>query len=88
MSPKTVFENFNLVKSYDKTYPNVCVFSLWKIIQVGLIFFCPVYLPEWSLLIRDKVYFLKSNYFSSHYLHAVATELKARVWKFEFKLLR
>ena len=30
VSPKTVFENFNLVKSYDKTYPNVCVFSLWK----------------------------------------------------------
>ena len=40
---ETVFENFNLVKSYDKTYPNDCVFSLWKIIQVGLIFFCPVY---------------------------------------------
>ena len=43
VSLKTVFENFNLVKSYDKTYPNVFVFSLWKKIQVGLNFFCPVY---------------------------------------------
>ena len=28
--PKTVFENLNLVKSYDKTNPDVFVFSLWK----------------------------------------------------------
>ena len=42
VSPKTVFENFNLVKSTDKTYPNLFVCSLWKKIQVGLNFFCPV----------------------------------------------
>ena len=30
VSPKTVFENLNLVKSYDKTNPDVFVFSLIK----------------------------------------------------------
>ena len=42
-SLKTVFKNLNLVKSYDKTNPNVFVFSLWEI-QVGLNLFWPVYI--------------------------------------------
>ena len=40
---KTEFENFNLVKSYNKTSPNVFVFSLWEKIQVGLYFFWLAY---------------------------------------------
>ena len=43
VSLKTVFENYNLVKSYDKTYPNVFEFGLWEIL-VGLNFFLSVYL--------------------------------------------
>ena len=36
VSLKTVFENLNLVKRYDKTYPNVFVFSLWEKCRWGL----------------------------------------------------
>ena len=36
VSPKTVFENLNLVKSYDKTNPIVFVFSLSEKYRWGL----------------------------------------------------
>ena len=36
ISLKTVFENLNLVKSYDKTNPNVFVFCLWEKYRWGL----------------------------------------------------
>ena len=36
---KTVFENLNLVKSYDKKNLNVFVFSLWKKYMWGLVSF-------------------------------------------------
>ena len=39
VSPKTEFENLNLVKSYDKTNSDVFVFSLWKEYRRGLISF-------------------------------------------------
>ena len=36
VSLKTVFENLNLVKSYNKTNPNVFVLSLWEKYRWGL----------------------------------------------------
>ena len=36
ISLKTVFENLNLVISYDKTNPNVFVFTLWDKYRWGL----------------------------------------------------
>ena len=33
---KTVFENLNLVKSYNKTNPNVFIPSLWEKYRWGL----------------------------------------------------
>ena len=39
VSLKTVFENLNLVKSYDKTNPDIFVFILWKEYRRGLTFF-------------------------------------------------
>ena len=36
VSPKTLFENLNLVKNYEKTNPDVFVFSLWKKYRWGL----------------------------------------------------
>ena len=39
ISLKTVFENLNLVKSYNKTNPNVFVPSLWEKYRWGLISF-------------------------------------------------
>ena len=42
ISRKTVFENLNLAKSYDKTNPNDFIFSVWE--NTGrLNFFWPVY---------------------------------------------
>ena len=36
VSLKTVFENLNLVKSYNKTNPNVFIPSLWEKYRWGL----------------------------------------------------
>ena len=48
VSPKTVFENLNLVEGYDKTNPGVFVFSLWKEYRRGLTS-CGQYIKtDWS----------------------------------------
>ena len=39
VSLKTVFENLNVVKSNDKTNPNIFVSSLWEKYRWGITFF-------------------------------------------------
>ena len=41
VSLKTVVENLNQLKSYNKTNPTVFILSLWEKIQAGLNFFWP-----------------------------------------------
>ena len=48
VSLKTVFENLNLVKGYDKTNPDVFVFSLWKECRRGLTSFGQYIKTDWS----------------------------------------
>ena len=67
VSPKTVFEKLNLVKSYDKTNPIVFVFSLSEKYRRGLTSFGQYilnsyYAVRFSLKLKIIAYTVDSRY--------------------------